>query len=254
MSLFSGLLNIGKSVSNFFKGNSLGATLAKTAASALALRAVTSSINRQNKPNERPDPGVRLQLNPNVDNRIPVVYGKTIFGGDLIDAYMSTNKKTMWFVLVLSEMTGTKINGEPSVIRFRRIFLDGLELKLKSDGITADRLQDSEGNTDDSIDGLIKIYCYSGNSSKPVVPVGFTNASLQDARNVIPNWDSTKAMNELVFAIVEITYNKEKRITNLGEFRFELENTIALPGDVLFDYMTNPRYGAGIPAGDILVQ
>jgi hypothetical protein len=254
MSLFSGLANIGRSVAGFFNSNSLGATLARTAATALALRAVTNSINRQNQPTDRPDPGVRLQLNPNVNNRIPVVYGKTILGGNVIDAYMSNDKSKMWFVLVLSEKTGVKINNNPSQIFFRRIFLDGLELKLKNDGITADRLVDVDGNSDNSVDGLIKVYCYSGNSASPVVPIGFSNANLQDARSVIPDWDNTKEMNELVFVILEITYNREKRVTGLGEFRFELENTISLPGDALFDYMTNTRYGAAIPPGDILVQ
>lgn len=254
MSFLNGLKNIGKSVGTFLQGNSLGATLAKTAASALVLRAVSSSIKKDNQQTERPDPGVRLQLSPSVDNRIPIVYGKAVLGGNIIDAHMSADRGTMWFVLALSERTGVKVNGEQSIIRFRRIFLDGLELKLKSDGITANNLVDADGNVDTSVDGLIKVHCYSGNSSSPVVPTGYSNSSLPAAFTVIPQWNSSKEMNDLVFAVVQITYNREKSVTGLGDFKFELENTIALPGDVLYDYMTSVRYGAAIPEGNISVQ
>jgi hypothetical protein len=30
-----------------------------------------------------------------------------------------------------------------------------------------------------------------------------------------------------------------------------MKNTMTLPGDVLYDYMTNTRYGAGIPEAEI---
>ena len=58
-------------------------------------------------------------------------------------------------------------------------------------------------------------------------------------------------MSELVFCIVKIKYNKEKDITSLGEMEFKLNNTLTLPGDVIYDYMTNERYGAGIDSAEI---
>jgi 1-deoxy-D-xylulose 5-phosphate reductoisomerase len=58
-------------------------------------------------------------------------------------------------------------------------------------------------------------------------------------------------MNNLVFAIVEVTYNKTKNVTSLPNMSFAIQNSMTMPGDCLWDYMTNTRYGAGIPASEI---
>jgi hypothetical protein len=55
-------------------------------------------------------------------------------------------------------------------------------------------------------------------------------------------------MSNLVFVIVRVDYNKDKNITGLGDLTFEIKNSMKLPGDCLYDYMTNTRYGAGIDA------
>lgn len=61
-------------------------------------------------------------------------------------------------------------------------------------------------------------------------------------------------MNDLNFVVVSVRYNAEKDIRNLGEWTFRVRNTMKQPGDVLFDYMTNTRYGAGIPEAEINKQ
>jgi hypothetical protein len=58
-------------------------------------------------------------------------------------------------------------------------------------------------------------------------------------------------MSDLVFAVVQITYSRENGITALPNMRFHLRNSMTLPGDCMLDYMTNTRYGAGIPAEEI---
>jgi hypothetical protein len=67
----------------------------------------------------------------------------------------------------------------------------------------------------------------------------------------MPNWTANHDMTNLVFAIVKITYNKEKNVTGLGDMKFVLENSMSEPGDCLYDYMTNTRYGAGIASTEI---
>jgi hypothetical protein len=54
-----------------------------------------------------------------------------------------------------------------------------------------------------------------------------------------------------VFAIVRVVYNKDKNVTGLGDLKFNVNNPLNNPGDVLLDYMTNTRYGAGITLEDI---
>jgi hypothetical protein len=58
-------------------------------------------------------------------------------------------------------------------------------------------------------------------------------------------------MSDLVFCIIKLTYNKEKDITGLGNIEFKMTNSMTLPGDVMQDYMTNTRYGAGISNTEI---
>ena len=58
-------------------------------------------------------------------------------------------------------------------------------------------------------------------------------------------------MDDLVFALIKVEYNKEKGITGIGNIEFKLKNSMTDPGDVINDYLTNSRYGAGIPAEEI---
>lgn len=253
MSFLKGVGNFLGGVVNFFKGNSLASTLAKTAISAYALNRVTASINRDAaRQQAKVDDGVQLQLDPDPSNKIPVVYGKATIAGNITDVSMAGDNITLWVCLTLSEQTGTTISGTPSVISFDKVYMDGFELQFKADGVTASRLVDVEGNQDTRVDGLIQVFCYSNGSSNQVFPAGYSG-STATAFSRFPGWNSTKAMSNLVFALVRVTYNAEKRITSFPEFKFALSNTLTKPGDCLYDFMTNSRYGAGIPATEINV-
>jgi hypothetical protein len=249
MSFLSGIGNFLGGVSNFFKGNSLASTLAKTALSAYALNRITNSINRTTQSNVV-DQGVELQLDPDTSNKIPVVYGKATIGGNITDVEMAANNLTLWVCLTLCEQTGTNIAGTQSVISFEKIYMDGFELVFKADGVTADYLVDVESNQDDRVDGLIQVFCYADGSANQVFPTGYSGTTAT-AYSRFPNWNSNKAMNDLVFALVKVTYNSEKKITSFPDFKFALSNTLTKPGDCLYDFMTNGRYGAGIPSSEI---
>jgi hypothetical protein len=86
-----------------------------------------------------------------------------------------------------------------------------------------------------------------------VVPRGYSNGSLLAAYALMPNWGTDHTMNDLVFALVRVDYNKEKNVTGLGTIDFKMKNTMTQSGDVLYDYMTNTRYGAGIDPAEIYV-
>ena len=74
------------------------------------------------------------------------------------------------------------------------------------------------------------------------------------AWSIMPGWTSAHTMNDLVFAIVKVEYNKEKNVTKLGKLDFKIRNSMTEPGDCLYDYMTNTRYGAGIDPQEINSQ
>jgi hypothetical protein len=249
MSFLSGIGNFIKGVSGFFKSNSLASTLAKTALSAYALNRVTASINRQTENNFR-DQGVELQLDPDPANKIPVIYGDATIGGNITDVVLAADNLSLWVCLTLCEQTGSTISGTPSVITFDRVYMDGFEIKFKADGITADYLEDVEGNQDTRVEDLIEVYCYSNGSANQVFPTTYSG-SAAGATTVFPNWTAFHTMDQLVFAIVKVKYNADKRITNFPEFKFKLRNSMDQPGDCLYDYMTNTRYGAGIDPTEI---
>ena len=57
------------------------------------------------------DPGVKVQLPPATDNKIPVMYGRNFTGGIITDAGISNQNKTMTYVLILAEQTTSDGSG-----------------------------------------------------------------------------------------------------------------------------------------------
>ena len=250
MSFLDGIKNFGNKAKSFFKGNQTASTLVTTAALAYLVFKLNRNVNKDNDIDEvaNIDEGVRLQLPPATDHKIPVLYGTAFFGGIITDAQMTNNNKTMTYCLTLSETTQHKLSDSSgSTYTFKDVYLNDQRLVFKSDGFTVDYTVDRGGNFDRSISGLVKVYCYAGGSSSPSIPTGYTNASYPNAYSVMPNWgSSTHLMSNLLFAVVEVNYNREQGLTQLGNLEFEIENDMKKPGDVLFDYMTNTTYGAGI--------
>lgn len=260
--IFSGIVSVGKSVIGAVNGNSVGSSLLRTVLSGFALKQVNNSIKKQNSTAstvERSslstttvDPGVRLQVPPAQDQRVPIVYGTSHIGGIITDAVQSNSNQTMTYVLTLCEMTGNLLStGSASEFTFLDVYYNDQKITFQSDGITVDYTTDRSGNQDYSTQNLVKVWCYAGNSESPVIPVGYTNASPSDAYDIVPNWTSNHIMHNLVFAVVQVTYSKDKGVTGLPTMRFHLRNSMTLPGDCLLDYMTNTVYGAGIPAEEI---
>jgi hypothetical protein len=253
MSFLDGIKNFGDKAKGFLKGNR--STLITTAALAYLVYRLNRNVNKGNDIDETPniDEGVRLQIPPAADNKIPVLYGTAFFGGIITDAQQTNNNQTMTFCLTLSETTGHKLSDSSgSAYTFKDVYLNDQRLVFKADGFTVDYTVDRGGNFDTSLSGLVKVYCYAGGSDTPSIPDGYSNASYPNAYSVMPNWgSSTHQMQNLLFAVVEINYNREKGLTQLGTWNFEIENDMNKPGDVLFDYITNTTYGAGIHEDDI---
>lgn len=254
MSFLSGILDVGKSVVGFFTGNSIASSLAKTAIMGYALTRLNASANKGNDASDTTaniDAGVRLQLSADSSQKIPVLYGTAFFGGNLIDARMSADNKTMWYAMVLSEKTGTTISGSASTYTFKDVYWNEQRIEFETDGITVKQTRDSVGNIDKSLAGLVKVYCYAGNSTSGKVPENYSG-SVPAAYSLFPNWASgTHPMNDLIFVLIRVDYNRDRGVTGLGNMLFQVQNSMKMPGDVLKDYMTSTRYGAGIDIADI---
>ena len=264
MSFFDDLIDFGSdalgAIGGFLGGSGIGSSLARTAITSFALNQVTNSITKDNQTSTASTTaaaattstaGTRTQIDPDTTNPIPVVYGTAYAGGRITDAAMTEDKQTMWFCLTLSENTGIiKSTTTPSAISFKSVWWNENRVVFQPNGYTVASFVSADGTTDTSPDGLINIYCFSGNSTKPVGISGYA-ANTVAAYSLMPGWTNAHMMNELVFALVKVTYSSEKKVTGIGNMSFQLSNTMVQPGDCLYDYMTNTRYGAGITPEEI---
>ncbi|CAB4137555.1 hypothetical protein UFOVP327_34 [uncultured Caudovirales phage] len=239
---------------NFLGGSSIGGTLATVAALGFASRLLNRNVangsaGSAGSTRETVDPGVRLQLDADLENKIPILYGEAFFSGYLTDAAITANFKTMYYCLTLAELTGTKLsNNQASDYTFKDVYLNNNRVVFKADGITVDYTVDNNGNQDISQRDLIKIYFYANTPKQPVGYSGTTPASY----TVFPGWtQADNGMTGLMYAIVEVTYSRANNVTGIPTCLFNVTNNMTLPGDVLYDYITSTRYGAGIASTDI---
>ena len=263
-SLFQGGRALLTGVTGFFREYPVAASLAKTAALGLVVNQVSRSVNKQSDP---PRPiaqntvvsGSRLTLEPSAEQRIPVVYGSAYMGGIITEAVMTQNNTRMTYVFTICEKTGVQIsNNAQSTFAFNNIYWNDQRVIFASSGaeagIVAAYSIDREGNIDYSIADKIRVWCYDGNSNTPRAPVLYTNGGIPAAYSVVPGWNSSYTMSNLVFCVVEVNYDQEKGITGVPKMQFHITNSMTQPGDCLYDYMTNTLYGAGIEPQDIFVS
>ena len=249
-------------------GTGIGGTLLKTAIAGFSLYAVNNSIkksqktkttisntNEARKPSQ-PDIKNAGTIAANSENRVPVIYGTAWSDGVITEAVMSSFNTRMTFVYTLSELTGTKLSdGLPSEFNLNSVRVNDQAIVFKTTGTTAGfeaaYSVDRENNQDKSIEGLVRVWFFAGNSSTPRAPVGATLGTTQNAWDIVPNWTTAHAMSDLVFVIVQVDYSPEKGLTTIPTFKFNIANSMTQPGDCLLDYMTNTRYGAGIASAEI---
>jgi hypothetical protein len=193
------------------------------------------------------DIGVRVQLPPSTQNKLPVVYGKAYVAPIITDADISSDNKTMWYVCALAEVTDTTAGSEYT---FGDIYYDSKLVTF--DNIDTTKVVSLTTNSDpvqvdSKINGYVYMYLYKNGSTGATSGV---NTSL-NAYDVVPKWDSTYAMTNTAFLIVKVVYNTDAGTTALAGVQVELTNSLTKPGAVLKDYMLNPRYGCALPLSSI---
>lgn len=237
-----------------------GALTALGSAAAFAINfAVSSILSRAFAPNpsgnQAIDNGVRQQVPPSSTNSIPIIYGDAYCGGRFIDAALSTDAKTMYYVMVVSHISP---NGQFS---FDTTDMYWGDRKITFDGTNTTKvasLTDGAGNVDSKVNGNLFIALYK--STDAGVITSTNGASLPSAfmgGSDLPSelrWSSSgRQMNGLAFAIVKMNYNQDAETTNMQTVTFKASQYLngtgaAKPGDVWYDYITNELYGAAMSA------
>lgn len=223
------------------------------AATAFAINLVASTIISKafaptvNNLIDATNPGNPQQVPPATDNKLPIVYGTGWVGGIITDLSITANNQTLYYVLALSECTGTS-----DTITFGNVYFGGRRCVFDATNryIVTGLLDESTGLTDTTVNGYLNIYLYPkgsfsvGNSSTSAIAV------MQNA-NLVYQWNSTKLMTNCAFAIVQITYNQNANLTGIQPTKFQLTNSRTAPGDCFLDYLTSTTYGAALPLASI---
>lgn len=198
------------------------------------------------------DGGGRVQLPPSTDNKIPVVYGTAFIGGSIIDAMLSTDQKTMWYVVALAEVTDTTAG---SGYTFGNMYYDGKLAQFGSNGaVTGLTTNTTPAQTDTRCNGFLYIYTFPNGSGTCSNYPGQTAQTLLSTTNGVPAaqaWTSAQAMPNCAFAIVKVIYSTDAGTTGIGQLTAQLSNSLTAPGDCIKDYMINTRYGCAIPLANI---
>jgi hypothetical protein len=238
---------------------------AATFAVSFALSQVVSRIFAEN-PETQQDMGVRQQVPPSAVNAIPVVYGDAYMGGTFVDAVLTTDQKTMYYVLAISSISqaNATLGTSAGVFNFgttkmyygdRLITFDGTDLtKVIS-------LTDEAGNVDTKISGNLYINLYTSSNAGVITSANGASApsTVMGGSDiaVAQRWPSSnRQMNNLAFAIVKLVYNRDADTTQLQPITFNVSHypngaSVAKPGDVWLDYITNVAYGGAVPPASV---
>lgn len=240
----------------------VAASFALTAAAFAVNFAVSSILARVFAPNpganQAIDNGVRQQVPPSSTNSIPIVYGDAYCGGRFVDAVLSTDAKTMYYVMVVSHISP---NGQFS---FDMTDMYWGDRKMAFDGTDQTKvvsLTDGAGNVDTKVSGNLFFALYTSNQAGVITSTnGAASPSVFMGGGDIPyelRWAPTgRQMNGLAFAILKLNYNRDAETTSMQTVTFKARQYLngsgaAKPGDVWYDYMTNELYGAAM-ATDIV--
>lgn len=250
---------IATAVATAVGGGILGTIVGSLFAGALAIGASRLIAKRMLRgANAGGDGGGRVQLPPATDNKIPVVYGSAFLGGPIIDAYLTPDQKTMYYVIALAEKTD---NG---TISFGNIYYDGklvewaggqtsAPLGTAVQALITNNSSPGSAQRDTRPANKINMWFYNNGSSSP------TN-SASNAYDIFPKWlgNPNYAMTNCAFVVVSVNYNTDAGTTNLGALTVQVINTesgqstgVYRPGTAIYDYMTNTRYGCAIPANKV---
>ena len=201
--------------------------------------------------------GARIQLPPATNNKLPVVYGSAFVGGSIIDAKISTDLQTMWYVIAMAEVTDT------GGYTFDQIYYDNKLVSFGANGAVTALTTNTQGGgeTDTKVNGNLFIYLFPNGSSSGTNTGGQTAIDIMSDSQIPAGqrWNGpiytsggeSPAMTDTAFVIVKIKYNQDAGTTSLGAVTAKLTNSLTKPGDCIKDYLLNSRYGCGVPASQV---
>tara|TARA_B110000503_G_scaffold7990_1_gene10887 strand:- start:10205 stop:11002 length:798 start_codon:yes stop_codon:yes gene_type:complete len=206
------------------------------------IKTSTDQVTAEQKPINK---AVRIQVAPDPDYKIPVLYGRVTMGGAVTDVCTVNNGQELQFCVTLAMSTGDKIDGTQTTYELKNVYIDNQKINFQGNGHVAASLTDTEGNINTDYNNSLAAYLFDS-STFWVKPAGFEGLGGLDARNVFNTWGTDHNMPGLLFGIVRISWNPDLGLQDIPDMRFDIQSSMTLPGDVLYDYMRNTVYGCGL--------
>lgn len=197
------------------------------------------------------DPGVKVQLDPSTDNKLPVYYGHSFLGGIAIDAMIKNQNNTMVYAFAIGEQT------DSGAVTIGDIYRGDAKLNFGT-GANAHQvvsLTDPNGTSVTNVNGKMRCRVYAGNTyaNAQIFPVPGGSTVAVDADTMFSDWasDPNKVGNNTIISIFEVDYDAGNGLQGLGTISYEFENSLKNPANVLLDYLKNDRYGCGLTDDDL---
>ena len=193
------------------------------------------------------DPGVKVQVTPSTDNKVPVFYGTNLTGGIIVDAGISNQNDTMTYVLVFGEKTDT------GTYTVGKQFRGDQQLVFGVAGSThiVQSVIDANSTSTNKVAGKMRCRIYAGGTAATDQIFPTNAANRVAATTMLPTITATTSYEKLVFAVFQMDYDAEESLTGLGSNTAEMTNSLSEPGAVLSDFLLNSRYGAGLTTAEV---
>jgi hypothetical protein len=161
----------------------------------------------------------------------------------------------MYYVMAISQISP---NGQFTFDTTKMYWQDQIIAFDGTDPTKVISLTDGAGNVQTKVAGNLFINLYKSNEAGTITPLNGTAlpTSVMGGTDiaVAQRWPSSgRQMNGLAFAIIKVIYSQDAGTTQMQAITFRASqylygSGVAKPGDVWYDYITNPRYGAAMDA------
>lgn len=188
--------------------------LIKAVITAVVSIAVGYALTKIFKPNPSEQnlksPGSRHRQPPNTDNKLPVFYGKNRNKGTTVSVAISSNRKTMAFIIAVGH--GAIDSVDTVQWGDYTLYFDGdYNTGLRSVTNAKDLYGVSDGFLNN---GRMKFRMYKN---------GGRCTEMESFNGIGNRWSSTDTMTNTPFMYVELYYNAEKGVTRLGNLSIDFK-------------------------------
>lgn len=211
------------------------------------------------------DEGMLVNKSSNTST-MPVMYGNRRVGGTRVytettDAAGAVSGEEYLHVVLAFAQGGQRSDGTDSLSDITKVLFND-KIAWTPDGIMSEAHPDWDADTQTDFSSVLSLYGWLGKNDQ-----GATPDISAGSYTISEEWTSAHQMRGVAYVYAILKYDRDKfpgaptilietsgkriqSVNNLGTY-VDTPAEMSNPANMIYDYMTNVRYGKGIPAGDI---